>query len=172
MMRNLVISGGLQSDFHDGRSAGPLQRLPLADEKLPDHGLSGARILLLQDEFEQASVLEHVLRQQGCHVMVARRVDKFFEMALQMRPDLVVLHLVSSGIDGSALCAALKTDHSVAAIPVIFMTGRADARTRVRSLAAGVVDHIQSPFDWREVLLRMRVYCGGRASGLAGRAVA
>lgn len=139
---------------------------------MPDHRLSGARILLLQDESEQASVLAPVLRQQGCHVMDARRVDRFFEMVLEMRPDLIVLHLTSSGIDGPALCAALKTDPSLAVIPVIFMTGRLDARARVRSLAAGAVDHIQAPFDWRELLLRMGIHCRARAFGLVDHAVA
>lgn len=164
MMRKMVISNSPQSDFH--QISNPLQRLSLADE-LPDQRLNGARVLLLQDEPGPASALVGVLRQQGCHVMVARSSCQFFEMALQMSPDLIVLHLIGSVIDGPALCAALKTAPSVAAIPVIFITGRLDASARVRSLAAGAVDHIQAPFDWREVLLRMVVHCWGRASGLA-----
>lgn len=171
-MSNLVIPGSLESGSHDVRLARRLQGKPCLDESLPDLGLKGARILLLQDEPGQASILVDGLRQQGCHVMVARGSCQFFEMALQMRPDLIVLHLMSARIDGSALCRALKTDASLAAIPVIFVTGKPCARQRVQSLAAGAVDHVQAPFDWREVLLRVAIHRRGGASGLACRAAA
>lgn len=167
-MSNLVIPDSFESDPHGDRPACRLLSEPCSDEMLPDHGMRGSRVLLMQDESEQASILVDGLRQQGCHVMVARSSCQFFEMVLQMRIDLIVLHLMSARIDGPALCAALKTDTSLAAIPVIFMTGTSNTRNRVRSLAVGAVDHIQAPFDWREVFLRMAIQRKGRVSGLTG----
>ena len=169
-MSNLVIPDSLRPDSHGVHPAGRLQANPCPDERQPDHGLMGARVLLLRDQPGQASDLVEVLRQHGCHVTVVRSSCQFFRMALQMRPDLIVLHLMSARIDGPALCSALKSDASAAPIPVIFVTRTSGARHRLQSLAAGAVDHVQAPFDWREVLLRMAIHRRGGANGPACRA--
>ena len=143
----------------------------MAGETLPGHGLKGGRVLLLQDESGRASGLAEGLRQRGCHVMVAKSSSKFFEMALNMQPDIILLHLMSSLIDGPALCCALKADARVSDIPVILVTGVSSAGSRVKGLEAGAVDHVEAPFDLREILLRMAIHRRGRrASALVGRA--
>lgn len=167
-MSNLGVPDSFVSHSHGDHPACRLLSQPGSDEMLPAPGMRDSRVLLMHDESEQASILIDRLRQQGCHVTMARSSCQFFEMALQMRTDLIVLHLMSARIDGPALCAALKTDTSLAAIPVIFMTGTSSTRNRVLSLAAGAVDHIQAPFDWREVFLRMAIQRKARVPSLAG----
>ena len=58
-------------------------------------------------------------------------------------------------MDGYALCALLKADVRLQAIPVIFITALADAEDETRGLALGAVDYITKPF--KEAIVRLRV---------------
>jgi two-component system response regulator MprA len=70
------------------------------------------------------------------------------------RPDLVVLDLMLPGLDGFALCRALRSQ-GVAA-PVLILSARDHVRDRVHALDCGADDYLVKPFAFEELLARLR----------------
>lgn len=96
------------------------------------------------------------LRKDFYRLKVANNGAKALEIAAgAAAPDLILLDVVMPGLDGYAVCARLKGDPRTMAIPVIFMTGRAEAEDRDRGLRLGAADFLTKPVD--PTLLRERV---------------
>ena len=70
--------------------------------------------------------------------------------------DAVVLDLMLPGIDGFAVCRALRADRRTAAIPVIMLTARAEESDRIRGLELGADDYVAKPFSPNELVARIR----------------
>jgi len=71
-------------------------------------------------------------------------------------PDLVLLDVLMPGMDGFSVCKALKANPATAAIPVIFVTARADPGQETHGLSLGAVDFIAKPIN--PAVVRARVH--------------
>jgi DNA-binding response OmpR family regulator len=67
-----------------------------------------------------------------------------------------VLDLMLPGIDGLAVCRALRADRTTAAVPVIMVTARAEESDRIRGLELGADDYVAKPFSPNELVARIR----------------
>jgi len=127
-----------------------------ADEALTAPG--GFDILIIDDERANVLVLERILRQAGITALRGT-TDPHEGLALfaERPPDLLLLDLHMPALDGFAvleqLAPALAEDPY---LPVLVLSGAADARTRQRVLASGAKDFVSKPFDRIEVVLRIR----------------
>ncbi|MEM9996791.1 MAG: ATP-binding protein, partial [Bacteroidota bacterium] len=72
-------------------------------------------------------------------------------LARQEVPDLVVSDVMMPGMDGFALCQALKTDPVLDHVPVILLTARASAESKVDGLERGADAYLTKPFNAREL---------------------
>lgn len=80
------------------------------------------------------------------------------ELAIENRPDIILLDVVMPGEDGFDVIHLLH-DHAVTAnIPVIFLTGRDDLEDKMRGFELGAVDYITKPYHSLEVLARVRLH--------------
>ena len=77
------------------------------------------------------------------------------KQARRFVPDLVVSDLMMPGMDGSALFRALREDPELEFIPVVLLTARASAESRMKGLREGVDDYLVKPFDPRELKARV-----------------
>jgi diguanylate cyclase (GGDEF)-like protein len=73
-------------------------------------------------------------------------------------PDVILLDVMMPGMDGYALCAALKQEAATAAIPVIFITGKTDPQSETLALTGGAVDFIHKPINPTVVRARVRLH--------------
>lgn len=71
-------------------------------------------------------------------------------------PELVVLDLMLPGLDGLALCRAIRADAATAAIPIIMLTAKSEESDRIVGLELGADDYITKPFSPNEVVARIR----------------
>ncbi|OKY75519.1 MAG: hypothetical protein BM485_07220 [Desulfobulbaceae bacterium DB1] len=76
-------------------------------------------------------------------------------IAMDERPDLVLLDIVMPEVDGYEVCARLKEDPATALIPVIFITSLGQVSEESRGLALGASDYISKPFNMDVVRLRV-----------------
>ena len=118
-----------------------------------DH-LTGMRLLIVEDDDKLVRALERGLEREGYGVDVARTGDEGLERADEDEYDAVVLDLMLPGVDGVTLCQTLRRrGHWV---PVLMLTARGEVGDRIRGLDSGADDYLVKPFDFGELLARLR----------------
>lgn len=113
------------------------------------------RVLVVDDTPDNIRVLSQMLSEDGHRISVATNGRQALEVAAASQPDLILLDVLMPGMDGYQVCAALKLDPRLAAIPVIFVTALADTEDEQRGLDLGAVDYIAKPF--KDAIVRRRV---------------
>jgi DNA-binding response OmpR family regulator len=77
------------------------------------------------------------------------------EQARRFVPDLVVSDVMMPGLDGNALFRSLREDPELELVPVVLLTAKASAESRIQGLRDGVDDYLVKPFDARELKARV-----------------
>lgn len=113
------------------------------------------RILVVDDAMENIQILHHALRDEQ-EVLFALDGEKALELALAQQPDLILLDAVMPGMDGYAVCGALRGSPRLQDIPIIFVTALSQPEDETRALEAGAVDFISKPFNVAVVRARVR----------------
>jgi len=126
---------------------------PEIRHKHPEPG-SGPRLLLVEDDRKLAQTLERGLQREGYIVEVAYRGDDALECADARDYDLIVLDILLPGIDGHEVCRALRDRDRW--LPVLMLTALGEVEDRIRGLDTGADDYLVKPFDFGELLARLR----------------
>ena len=101
--------------------------------------------------------IEESLESWYC-VMTMPSAAKMFSLLEKVRPDLILLDIEMPETDGFAALQRLKTMESYSNIPVIFLTGHADAAIESKCYAMGAVDVISKPFSVPAILNRINSF--------------
>jgi two-component system, OmpR family, response regulator len=112
------------------------------------------RLLVVEDDRKLSRALRRGLEQEGYGVDAADNGDTALELASEHEYDAVVLDVMLPGRDGFAVCRALR--QSERWVPGIMLTARADVNDRIRGLDEGADDYLVKPFDFGELLARLR----------------
>jgi DNA-binding response OmpR family regulator len=117
--------------------------------------VTGPTVLVVEDEVRLARTIELYLGQRGFRVRIAHNGQEALERIAEAKPDVIVADIMMPVMDGYALCRRLRADSATCAIPLLFLTAKADDRDRVRGLKMGADDYLAKPCDLGE--LRARV---------------
>lgn len=112
------------------------------------------RILVIEDDEVIAERLHHALTKEGYAVDTVPDGERGLALA-QLRPySLILLDLMLPGRDGVSVCEALRRGrHNV---PILMLTARGQVEDKVRGLDAGADDYLPKPFEFKELLARIR----------------
>ena len=110
-------------------------------------------ILVVDDDPKIRSVLGRGLRFEGYDVHLAREGNEALRIAREMPLDLVVLDLTMPGMDGLEVCHRLRRGMSA---PILMLTARDAIPDRIAGLDSGADDYLTKPFDFEELLARVR----------------
>ena len=113
------------------------------------------RLLLVDDEPTNLQVLRHVL-QADYRLLFATDGARALQVTREQLPQLILLDIMMPGMDGYAVCRALKADPATAGIPVIFVTALNDSQDETAGFDAGAVDYITKPVSPPVVRARVR----------------
>ncbi len=108
----------------------------------------------MEDDARLAAYLKKGLSEEGYSVDIAGNGVDGLHLALEGRPDLIILDGMLPGIDGLGLLAALRQSRDT---PVLMLTARMSVEDRVRGLKAGADDYLIKPFAFTELLARIEV---------------
>ena len=113
------------------------------------------RILIVEDEVDIADLIKFNLQRAGYEVHLAHDGISGTEVALRVRPDLLVLDLMLPGRDGYSVFREVRRDARTSHIPVIILTAKAQTEDRIHGLEVGADDYLTKPFSPKELVLRV-----------------
>lgn len=115
-------------------------------------------ILIVDDELASLKLLQDILSSEGYRVRPFNNGELALRSVEAEIPELLLLDIRMPGMDGFAVCRALKNNPLLKEIPVIFISAATDLEDKVQAFQAGGVDYITKPFQKEEVLARVKTH--------------
>jgi DNA-binding response OmpR family regulator len=112
------------------------------------------KILLIEDDETTAATLSKALTTSRYVVNTSADGRTALELAKTYDYDLIILDVMIPGLDGISLCRQLRRENYQ--VPVLMLTAKSSSHDRVIGLEAGADDYVVKPFDWAELLARIR----------------
>lgn len=112
------------------------------------------KVLVIEDEIQVSSFIKQGLEEKEFEVEVAYDGNIGERLALQRDYDVVVLDIVIPGINGFDLCKLLKTEKPQ--VPVLMLTTLGTTADKVAGFEAGADDYLLKPFEFEELMARLR----------------
>jgi two-component system cell cycle response regulator len=113
------------------------------------------RVLIADDDHVARNYVATLLRKQGMTIEFADDGARALASARDLDLDLVLLDIMMPGLDGLDCCRLIKGITQEEFLPVILLTSKSDADSRVTGLRIGADDYVTKPFDERELLARV-----------------
>ena len=115
-------------------------------------------ILAVDDNLVNLTLMEKALTKEGYKVYRADNGPDARNMAVEKKPDLILLDIEMPGENGFDVIQKLKDNAVTNPIPVLFLTGVSEVDAKLRGFELGAVDYIIKPFHPQEVLARVRIH--------------
>ncbi|CAN5178873.1 response regulator [soil metagenome] len=115
-------------------------------------------VLVIDDTPDSLRFLTAALENANITVLIATSGLAALELLSHVVPDLILMDAVMPGIDGFETTVRIKSNPSLAHIPVIFMTGLTESEHVVEAFEVGGVDYVRKPISVDELLARVRVH--------------
>ena len=116
--------------------------------------MSGARVLIVDDEPQMLRLLRTALTERGYDTSIAANGEEALASLERRAADVIILDLVMPGMSGLDVCRSVR-EHS--SVPIIVLSARGDERDKVLALDLGADDYLTKPFSMAELLARIRV---------------
>jgi signal transduction histidine kinase len=118
--------------------------------------VSKNKILIVEDNIDTVDLLRKRLRADGYDTAEAYDGEEGLKRVAEYEPDLVMLDIMMPKLDGFEVCKRLKEDESTRYIPVLMLTAKSDVDSTVKGLGVGGDDYLAKPFDYKELVARIR----------------
>ncbi|PKO00353.1 MAG: DNA-binding response regulator [Chloroflexi bacterium HGW-Chloroflexi-4] len=112
------------------------------------------KILLIEDDKRLAKLVKQVLEDEHYSVDVENDGEYGLEIALRSAHDLVIVDWMLPGRDGPSICRKIRS--SKMTLPILMLTARGQIEDRVTGLESGADDYLIKPFDFDELIARIR----------------
>jgi DNA-binding response OmpR family regulator len=122
--------------------------------------VAGRKILIVEDDVDIRSLIDHRLRSAGYATAWAGDAIAALARARRESPDAIVLDLGLPGGDGFVVMERLRSMAPVSHIPVVVLTARDPSTSRDRALAAGAAAFLEKPIDADALLAAIREAAG------------
>jgi two-component system response regulator MprA len=114
------------------------------------------KVLVVDDEDSIIELVRLGLRYEGFQVEVCSNGEQALTLAQRINPDVVILDIMLPGIDGLEVCRRLRNNPLTSDTPVLMLTAKDEVGDRIRGLQTGADDYLTKPFDFYELLERIR----------------
>ena len=133
-----------------------------ADERMKPR----PKVIIVDDDRDTREMLTLALELEGFDVGQAANGLRLISAMHVDRPDVILLDVMMSWIDGFELCRAIKKNPTFGDIPVIFISARKSAADERAGIEAGAVDYFPKPLDMDRLVARMREILEQRAAAI------
>ena len=116
----------------------------------------GNLVLIADDDRDIVRFVALNLRLEGFEVVVATDGQDALDMALDVRPSLILLDTMMPRMDGYEVCSRLRDQRPDAQIPVIMLTAKSMDADRSMAYTAGADDWMTKPFDPADLVSKVK----------------
>lgn len=110
-------------------------------------------ILVVDDEKPIIDILVYNLKKEGYNTLEATDGEMGLNMALEKRPNLILLDVMLPKMDGLTVCKRVKQAYSV---PILMISARDEEIDKIIGLELGADDYVTKPFSVRELMARVK----------------
>mgnify|MGYP001486149446 CR=1 FL=1 len=112
------------------------------------------KILIAENEETTLDLLAEILRKEGFEVITSTSGEQALKRFNESKPDFVCLDIMMDGVSGYDVCREIRKfdEHT----PIIFITAKSSTIDKVLGLELGADDYILKPFEFHEVIARIR----------------
>jgi len=128
----------------------------VTDNTLTQH--DAPDILIVDDTPANLELLSGMLKARRCKVRAALSGELALRAIRNDPPDLILLDINMSEMDGYEVCRSLKQDEKLKDIPVIFLSALSEPMDKVKAFGAGGMDYVTKPFHFEEVYARVETH--------------
>ncbi|HEX8435734.1 response regulator [Archangium sp.] len=114
------------------------------------------KVTIVDDDRDTRELLSLALESEGFEVTAAANGLRLIASLQLKRPDVILMDVNMSWIDGFELCKAVKKNEQFRDIPVVFVSGRGEPEDRRRGVEAGAADYFVKPLDLNVLIKRLR----------------
>ncbi|WNG35999.1 response regulator [Archangium minus] len=114
------------------------------------------KVTIVDDDRDTRELLSFALDSEGFEVNAAANGLRLIASLQLKRPDVILMDVNMSWIDGFELCKAVKKNEQFRDIPVVFISGRGEPEDKRRGREAGAADYFVKPLDLNALIARLR----------------
>ena len=114
------------------------------------------KILVVDDEEHIAELISYNLTSNGYKVITANNGNDAVKLAVEEKPNLILLDLMIPGKDGYDVCKEVRSNNEIRNTPIIMLTAKSEELDKILGLELGADDYITKPFSVRELLARVK----------------
>lgn len=117
---------------------------------------SDFRILIVDDDAMNIDILMDSLEEEY-DVKAAESGEEALEIIPKYNPDVILLDIMMSGIDGYEVCRRIREDDTYKSVKIILISGRAMEDERQKGFSVGADDYITKPFDVDDIADKIKL---------------
>ena len=120
---------------------------------MDNEGNNQKTILIVDDEQPIVDILVYNLKKEGYKTLEANDGIAAVDIALNEKPDLILLDIMLPKMDGLTVCKKIRTKYN---IPILMLTAKDEEIDKILGLELGADDYITKPFSVRELMARIK----------------
>lgn len=111
-------------------------------------------ILIVDDEQSIIDILVYNLKKEGYNTIEANDGVTAVEMAIEQKPNLILLDIMLPKMDGLTACKKIKS--AIPNVPILILSAKDEELDKIVGLELGADDYITKPFSVRELMARVK----------------
>jgi pilus assembly protein CpaE len=113
------------------------------------------KILLIDDDPDSVRLLSLMLSPEGYQIVTARNGQEGLRLAVQERPDLIIIDVMMPDMDGFEVCRRVRQTVGISDTPILMLSARARVDDKIEGLRAGATDYLAKPASRKDLLARV-----------------
>jgi diguanylate cyclase (GGDEF)-like protein len=125
---------------------------------MADSDISRARILVIDDDPLMRRIVTQSLDRKVYDLHEADSGESGIELALELRPEIILLDVMMPEMDGFEVIRRLRTHPMTQSVPIVLLTALGEMNEKIHGMQLGADDYITKPFDPRELRARVQAH--------------